>query len=199
MNETIDRRGVIKVAAATTASASLLSVSGRPAEAAGRGHADLVLYGGRVLLMNRRFSVVEAIAVKGGVVVAVGDSRDMRRLIGRRTVTINLRGRTALPGINDSHLHGIRTGLALPPYNLDVGPSAVSSIAEIAQAVGSAAAALPEGSWIRGKGWNADALSEGRQPSRQDPRRASRRPGTDPDGRDRRCAAGDPPAPTSAR
>ena len=129
MDENIDRRGVIKVAAGAAASASLVAFSrGTSAAAASRGPADLVLHSGRVLVMDRRFSVVEAVAVRQGVVIAAGESRAMRRWIGRRTTTINLRGRTAMPGINDSHLHGIRTGLALPPYNLDVGPSLGSSL-----------------------------------------------------------------------
>ena len=103
MDENIDRRGVIKVAAGAAASASLVAFSrGTSAAAASRGPADLVLHSGRVLVMDRRFSVVEAVAVRQGVVIAAGESRAMRRWIGRRTTTINLRGRTAMPGINDS-------------------------------------------------------------------------------------------------
>jgi predicted amidohydrolase YtcJ len=130
--------------------------------------ADLVLHGGQVLVLDRRFSVAEAVAIRGGRVVEVGDDRSVRRLVGRRTEVINLRGRTALPGINDSHLHGLRTGLSLPPYNLDVGESAVGSIADIAAAVGQAATQLAPGAWIRGKGWNETMFAERRAPTRAD-------------------------------
>lgn len=169
MQESISRRGVLKAAAGAAATTTVGTLGAPAAVAApGRGTADLVLHGGQVLLMDRRFTVAEAVAIRDGVVVATGESSAMRRWIGRGTSVVNLRGRTALPGINDSHVHGIRTGLALPPYNLDVGPSAVSSIADVAQAVGAAAAQMPADSWIRGKGWNADELAAGRLPDRQD-------------------------------
>ena len=159
----ISRRGLIGAAAA----ASAVTGAG-PASWSASGPADLVLFGGRVMLLDSRFGVVEAIAIRNGVVVAAGDSRDLRRHIGRRTEVVNLRGRTALPGINDSHLHGIRTGLALPPYNLDVGAPNVSSIADIAIEVRDAVATAAPGAWIRGKGWNRDKLAERRDPTRAD-------------------------------
>lgn len=151
--------------------AAVASVAGAVEGGAATGlarPADLVLHGGSIVLMDRRFTIAEALAIRDGVVVAVGDSRDVRRLVGRRTEVVNLRGRTALPGINDAHLHGIRTGLALPPYNLDVGASSVSSIADVAEEVRRAAATAAPGAWIRGKGWNQDELAEGRAPTRQD-------------------------------
>lgn len=160
----LSRRTLLGAAAASSAVGALPA---SPASALG-GAADLVLHGGPVLLMDRRHTVVRAIAIRDGVVVAAGDEGDVRRLVGRRTEVVDLRGRTALPGINDSHLHGIRTGLALPPYNLDVGESAVTSIADVAALVREAAARAEPGTWIRGKGWNSDELAERRPPTRQD-------------------------------
>jgi predicted amidohydrolase YtcJ len=112
--------------------------------------------------------VAEAVAVRNGRVIQVGDDHSVRRLIGRRTEVVNLRGRTVLPGINDAHLHGLRTGLSLPPYNLDVGEPAVRSIADIAAAVGDAVAQMAPAAWIRGKGWDETKLAEGRAPHRGD-------------------------------
>ncbi|WP_148573282.1 amidohydrolase [Nocardioides caldifontis] len=171
----LSRRGLLGAAAGSAAAvaAGATSAHAKPGRGPGHGHgpghrrgqADLVLHGGSVLLLDRRFTVAEAVAIRGGVVVATGASRELRRWIGRRTEVVNLHGRTALPGINDSHVHGIRTGLALPPYNIDVG---LSSIADVAAAVGEAAAAAEPGAWIRGKGWNQDDFAEGRAPTRQD-------------------------------
>lgn len=146
------------------ASASAPSDAGRTSG----GAADLVLVNGRVLTMGPGKRPDSAIAVRNGRVLDVGADRDVRRYIGRRTEVVDLRGRTVLPGINDSHLHGLRTGLSLPPYNLDVGSSAVSSIAEIGAVVSEAAAVVPAGSWIRGKGWNEATFAEGRDPNRGD-------------------------------
>lgn len=162
------RRRLLQGAAAMAAGSVAAGALPRTAAQASSGPADLVLHGGQVLAMDRAFTIAEAVAVRAGRVVHVGDDHSMRRLIGPRTEVINLRGRTALPGINDSHLHGLRTGLSLPPYNLNVGESAVVSIADIARAVAAAVAQVAPGAWIRGKGWNDTKLAEGRAPTRGD-------------------------------
>jgi len=167
-NPRIGRRRLLRGALGVTAgSIAAGALPGRPGYATGRP-ADLVLYGGQVLVMDRHFTVAQAVAMRNGRVVEVGEDRAVRRLIGRRTEVVNLRGRTAMPGINDSHLHGLRTGLSLPPYNLNVGESAVRSIADIAAAVGLAVTQVAPGAWIRGKGWNETKLAEGRAPTRAD-------------------------------
>jgi predicted amidohydrolase YtcJ len=167
-NVDISRRSLLTGVAAASAGIAVPAWAGTAHANRRGGAADLVLYGGQVLTMDRTFSVAEAVAVKHGRVIRVGDDRSVRRLIGRRTEVINLRGRTALPGINDSHLHGLRTGLSLPPYNLDVSAAAVGSIADIAVAVGEAVAQREPGAWIRGKGWDETKLAEGRAPHRGD-------------------------------
>jgi predicted amidohydrolase YtcJ len=164
----IGRRRLLRGAVAATAgSVVAASLPDRPGHA-GSAPADLVLHGGQVLVMDRHFTVAQAVAMRNGRVVEIGEDRAVRRLIGRRTEVVNLRGRTALPGINDSHLHGLRTGLSLPPYNLNVGESAVRSIADITDAVARAVAQVAAGAWIRGKGWNETKLAEGRAPTRAD-------------------------------
>lgn len=171
-NSGLTRRRLLQVAALGTASATGLGTSPARAEQktgpVRHGAADLVLHGGPILTMCRWRPIARAIAIKDGVVVQVGDDASVRRLVGRRTEVVDLRGRTALPGINDAHLHGLRTGLALPPYNIDVGESAVSSIKEIADEVAKVVAQVAPGTWIRGKGWNESKLAENRPPTRQD-------------------------------
>jgi predicted amidohydrolase YtcJ len=130
--------------------------------------ADLVLHNGQILTLDRGFRVVSALAITAGRIVHAGPDASVRRLIGRRTRVLNLRGRTVLPGINDSHLHGLRTGLALPPHTVDVGAPAVRSIADAAAAVADAVRQAAPGTWIRGKGWDENAFAEGRPPTRED-------------------------------
>jgi predicted amidohydrolase YtcJ len=156
-NDALSRRQLLQVAAV-----GAVAVPGR------NPMADLVVHGGQILTMTRDRPIAQAVAIKDGVVVQVGDDASVRRLIGRRTEVVDLRGRTALPGINDSHLHGLRTGLAMPPFTIDVGETAVASIAEIAQRVEAAVAQATPGKWIRGKGWNQSKLAEGRPPTRGD-------------------------------
>jgi predicted amidohydrolase YtcJ len=135
-------RRELLLAAAGSAVAGALP---RHASASSRGAADLVLHGGQVLVMDRAFTVAEAVALRDGRVVHVGDDHSVRRFVGRRTEVVDLAGRTALPGINDSHLHGLRTGLSLPPYNVN---TALDSIVDIAASVGTAATPAPPGGVI---------------------------------------------------
>ncbi|KRD09236.1 amidohydrolase [Streptomyces sp. Root264] len=121
---------------------------------------SLVLTGGQVLTVDDDFTVTEGLAVRGRDIVAVGSDAEMRALAGPGTLLVELGGRTVLPGINDSHLHGAAYGMTKPPFALDVGHPTVGSIADIADAVGRAARAARPGDWIVGLGWDAGYLAE---------------------------------------
>ncbi|MEV7569412.1 amidohydrolase [Streptomyces tanashiensis] len=136
-------------------------------------YADLVFLGGRVVTVDAEFSVASALAVTGGIITAVGGREDVAPLVGPGTRVVDLRGATLLPGINDSHLHGCAFGMATPPLSLEVGHPAVSSLADVAQAVRDAVGLVPGGQWITGHGWDTGYLDEcvsdpARQPSRHD-------------------------------
>lgn len=164
----ISRRGVLAGAGAIAGAASLISTgavrAGAASPVAAVGAADTVVMNGKVLPMTRRGRRAQALAIKGGRIVAVGSNKEVGRLAGRRTEVVDAAGGTVLPGINDGHLHlsqfGIEAGLfgyePPKPFVIDVGrPTA----AEIAQAVGAAAsAATVPTSWIRGGGWNGNVL-----------------------------------------
>ncbi|KUN57829.1 amidohydrolase [Streptomyces canus] len=133
----------------------------------------LILTGGQVLTVDRDFTVAEGVAVRGRDIVAVGTDAEMRALAGSTTRVVELGGRTVLPGINDSHLHGAAYGMTKPPFALDVGHPSVGSIADIAAVVGTAARATPPGEWLVGLGWDPGYLAEcladqGRFPHRRD-------------------------------
>ncbi|KUO19530.1 amidohydrolase [Streptomyces dysideae] len=120
----------------------------------------LLLTGGQVLTVDAGFTVAEAVAVRGRDIVAVGSDAELRALAGPGTRVVELGGRTVLPGINDSHLHGAAYGMTKPPFALDVGHPAVGSIADVAAAVRRAVAAARPGEWIVGLGWDAGYLAE---------------------------------------
>src|SRR5262245_8913621 len=67
--------------------------------------ADLLLLNGRVLTMDAKQTVAQAVAVRDGKIVAVGASRDVEPLAGAGTSVIDLDGRTAIPGLTDCHVH----------------------------------------------------------------------------------------------
>ena len=128
---------------------------------------DLVLRGGQIVTAYGD-KVVDALAVRGNRVCAVGGNEDVSSLIGPLTEVINLDGRTMVPGINDSHVHLGYFGAVRPPLAVDVGFPAVRSIADVARAIGSA---RPVNGWVRGNGWDVGYLEDahpGRLPTRDD-------------------------------
>ena len=136
-------------------------------------YADAVYIHGKVFTVDANFTIATALAVRDGLVHAVGSDAEIETLIGPDTVVTDLGGKTILPGINDSHLHAIAYGLDTPPLSLDVSFPAVRSIADVRELVREAAAAAEDGEWIIGTGWDDGYLDEclaeaGRTPTRWD-------------------------------
>jgi predicted amidohydrolase YtcJ len=134
---------------------------------------DLVILRGKIVTVNKDFSIVEAVAVKDGRILAVGKNSSIRPLAGAQTRILDLQGKTMLPGINDAHIHAQWFGTMMPPLALDVSPRKVKSIREIVRLVQEKAGTLKPGEWIRGSGLTLRALEEfagdpGRYPSRKD-------------------------------
>ena len=77
----------------------------------GRQVADVILHNGQVLTVDANDSVQQAVAVRGRIIQAVGSDQDVLVLAGPETTTINLRGRTLIPGVIDIHAHMDREGL----------------------------------------------------------------------------------------
>ena len=71
---------------------------------------DLVLLNGKVITVDERFSLAQALAVRGDRLVAVGSNSDVARLAGPNTRRIDLRGRSVIPGLIDNHMHLLRAG-----------------------------------------------------------------------------------------
>ncbi|MFI7131492.1 amidohydrolase [Nonomuraea sp. NPDC050153] len=163
----IDRRSLLQGGAAFAAAGLLPARTAHAAVARTDGGADLIIRNARVLVLDRRFRVAEAIAVRGGVVQALGRAKDVLRLAGRRTEVIDAGGGTVLPGINDSHLHLGGFGLDFPPLSYDVDTASVGEVVEIVR--GAVQAATAPGSWIRGQGWNDNRLPRPPRASDLDP------------------------------
>src|SRR5215510_8558306 len=70
--------------------------------------ADKVLLNGKVITVDDRFTIVEALAIRGGRIVATGTNADIEKLGGATTEKIDLRGRMVIPGLIDNHAHWIR-------------------------------------------------------------------------------------------
>src|SRR6185437_6887187 len=70
----------------------------------------MVLYNGKIATQNAKRQIVQAIAIRDGSVLATGTDAQMKALAGKHTRSIDLGGRTVLPGLLDGHLHGLRNG-----------------------------------------------------------------------------------------
>ncbi len=106
--------------------------------------ADLIVHNGKVLTVDAKFSTAEAVAVRGGKVVAVGNSADVLKHKGPKTRVIDANGKTVMPGLYDSHTHpvgaaGSEVGDPIP---------LLRSIPEVLDYIKKRASELPEGRWI---------------------------------------------------
>ena len=121
---------------------------------------DLLLHHGKIVTVDDAFSIAQAVAMRNGRIVAVGDNDLLDEFQAERA--IDLAGKTVVPGFNDTHIH--ISGDA--PWEIDL--TKVTSIAEIKQQVGEMVERMGEGHWITGYGWSEDQLAEGRRPLRWD-------------------------------
>jgi predicted amidohydrolase YtcJ len=69
---------------------------------------DLILTNGKFVTVDDRFSIVQALAIKGDRIIAIGRSAEIAKLAGSGTKTIELGGRTVIPGLIDNHAHWVR-------------------------------------------------------------------------------------------
>src|SRR5579862_9014893 len=67
--------------------------------------ADLVLHNGKILTVDKDFSIAQAVAVTGNTITAVGNDADVMKLAGPSTTVIDLKGRSVVPGLMDTHFH----------------------------------------------------------------------------------------------
>ncbi len=138
--------------------------------------ADLVITNGKVITVDKDFSIKQAVAVTDGKILAVGGNDEVKPFIVSGTRVLDLKGKTVLPGINDSHCHPGSFGAYRPPMAIDVGQAKAGSIREIAALVADRAEKLPLGTWIVGRGWDLGNLPE----NRADPDRWPTRDDLDP-------------------
>jgi predicted amidohydrolase YtcJ len=125
--------------------------------AVGGSEADLVLAGGKIRTPAHPSGFVSALAVRGGLIQAVGSDDEIRELTGRRTRVVDLRGRLALPAFGDAHVHAVAGGLESLRCNL----LGLRTRHECLAAVSDYCSALPERAWVLGGGWSMSAFPGG--------------------------------------
>jgi predicted amidohydrolase YtcJ len=125
--------------------------------------ADLLLTHGHIYTSNPAQAWVEAVAMQGDKILAVGSDSEAAKFRGPKTQVIDLGGRMAMPGIIDSHIHFLEGSLSLDLLNLDDA----YTLREIQGRVRAYAAAHPDRPWLLGRGWLYAAFQPSGLPSRQ--------------------------------
>ena len=135
---------------------------------------DYVLRNANVITLDESLPRASAVAVRDGAIAWVGRDDDFALLGWQGARVVDCEGRTLVPGFVDSHLHLMAYAASL--RDVDCGPDAVRSIADVRRAIADRARAAPAGSWIVARGYDESALLERRHPTRRDLDAATRLP-----------------------
>lgn len=130
--------------------------------------ADLILMHGVFYPVEPAAAVRGSLAVRGGRIVYLGDDVGAARLRGPATRAIDLGGRAVTPGLIDAHSHLGGLGMALEEVDLRQAPS----YEEVVRRVREAAARLPAGAWVMGRGWDQNLWPGQRFPTQEELSRA---------------------------
>jgi predicted amidohydrolase YtcJ len=162
----LSRRDLLKRAAGAACAGGGLFVGRLPTIVAAAAQqndtpADLLLVNGK--FVDGRGVVATALTIKNGRIVKVGE----RRALGTAARTIDLEGRTVVPGLFDAHVHYVRAGVN-PGFEARRIERAFS-IAELQEAIAKRAESVPPGAFITCiGGWNHTQLAENRRPTQAD-------------------------------
>ena len=118
--------------------------------------AELVFINGKVATVDDDFSFKQAIAVKNGWIIDVGDNEEIKQHIGDKTKVIDLQGKTILPGAYDSHTHAALTGQQACAFDC----TNVKDLASFLDMIKKAVAAAAPGEWVRGTGFLLNNFKE---------------------------------------
>jgi len=152
----VSRRGFVKyvvgIAAAVVAAVAGYALFSRGQEQAPlpEGYADMMLMNGKILTVDPKDSVVGAVAVKDGKILATGSYASLKQLAGPSTKQVDLKGKTVTPGLVDSHLHMQYYGKQFQDKLFDIRFPTVKTRDELIQAVQKRLATAAKGEWVSG-------------------------------------------------
>src|SRR6267143_150451 len=139
----------------------LIAILAAACVAAGAARAqspDTILLNGKIVTLDAKSSVVQALAIRDGRVVAVGPNDEVKKLAGPNTRTVDVAGRTVIPGLIDSHIHALRAGLT---YSVELSWIGVPSLAKGLELIREAARNSRPGTWIKIGGGKAEKDAAG--------------------------------------
>src|SRR6266850_4244184 len=123
---------------------------------------DLVLSNGKIITVDERFSIAQAVAVRGERIVAVGTNSEIVRLAGPNTRRIDLRGRAVIPGLIDNHMHLLRAGTT---WQWEVRWDGVGSRKQALDLLRARVATVKAGEWVFNLGgWAIEQFADNSKP-----------------------------------
>ena len=147
---------------ATLMAGLLLAVAGAAMVRGQQAAVDTVLTNGKIITVDDRFSIAQAVAIRGDRFVAVGSNQDITRLAGPNTRRIDLGGKAVIPGLIDAHAHLMR---AAETWAIEVRLDGVESRRQALDLVRAKATALGPGQWVYNLGgWSFDQFADNRTP-----------------------------------
>lgn len=150
MGKTYMNRGILPLFLLVVA----LAVAGRPSY--GEDGADLILKQGVFYPVQPAGRVEGSLAIRAGRIVYLGPDAGAERFRGPKTRVIDLAGRAVTPGLIDAHSHLAGLGEALSQVDLTAAPT----YDEVIRRVREAAAKVPAGTWVQGRGWDQNLWPE---------------------------------------
>lgn len=132
-------------------------------------NAATIYFNADILTLVDAAPVANAVAVRDGRILAVGDLKDARAVAGSQVTLRDMKGRTIVPGLIDAHGHFAGVARVLSLADLQPPPSGgVSNIAELLSALQAWHTRNPAAAWILGVGYDDSLLAERRHPTRDD-------------------------------
>src|SRR5665213_2651582 len=123
---------------------------------------DLILSNGKIITVDERFMIAQAVAIKGDRIVAVGTNQEMAQLAGPNSRKIDLMGRTVIPGLIDNHMHLLR---AATTWIRELRFDGVESRKHAIEILRARAKAVGPGEWIYNiGGWTHQQFADNPKP-----------------------------------
>jgi len=123
---------------------------------------DIILTNGKIITVDDRFTIAQAIAVRGERIIAVGGNQEIARLASDTTRRIDLRGKAVIPGLIDNHMHLLRAGTT---WQSEVRLDGVASRKDALDRLRARAKSMASGEWIYTLGgWTIEQFADDSHP-----------------------------------
>ena len=126
--------------------------------------ADIVVKNGKIITLDTEHEEAQAVAIRDGKIIYVGDNVGAEKYIGKDTRVIDADGKSILPGLIDTHIHLVKYGFSLDWIDL----RNVESISRVKELVYNRVKERKPSGWIIGRSWDQEKFSEQRFPNRYD-------------------------------